>query len=90
MQITKKIPNKFSVQYNPEFLIIAILGRRLMTVKAAVQEMGISRTHWIRITSGEAIGYLAWAKIKRWVETNKHLLTTAKELALLEEYEKIA
>ncbi len=74
--------------YNFEPLFQAILRGKLISSQEACAEIGISRTHWLRIRSGSdhGIGSLTLAKFQRWVGENKHHLKNSKDLLLLKAF----
>jgi hypothetical protein len=84
-----KTPNRHSIAFNFEPIIMSILAQRCESVKKCCIDIGLSRTHWSRITAhSEPVGYMALAKLKKYIEANRHLLTSSKDIALLEEYDQ--
>jgi|LakMenEpi03Aug12_release.lakeMendotaPanAssembly.Ray.scaffolds.fasta_scaffold06999_26 hypothetical protein len=71
--------------YNFEPLFLAIIKAKLISSQEACAEIGISRTHWLRVRSGnlKGMGTLTLAKMQRWVSESKHLLKNSKDLLLL-------
>ena len=74
--------------YNFEPIFLAIIRGKLISSQDACAEIGISRTHWLRIRSGNkyGAGSLAVAKLQRWIGENKHYLKNSKDLLLLKAF----